>query len=134
MISEEALRRIEDQALDQFVSSGMSSKIQDDKLSGEIPEWTDADDYHMVAAECTIPAETIKEWLYGDFTLVLEKFLSDNGVIKISELTDPTEYNSPIEYFEYCMGLYREAEDYFWDRIYPELQDSYFEDHAEKSY
>jgi hypothetical protein len=30
------------------------------------------------------------------------------------------------------MDIYQEVEDYFWEQVYPELQQNYFEDHAEK--
>ena len=132
MLSVDAKERIEDKALDKFIENGRMSKISDDVITGEIPEWTDADRYHMVDAKCVISGDVIKEWLYDDFNTIVEKYLKDAGFNSISEMSHEQMFYSPIEYFEYCMDLYQEIEDYFWDQIYPELQQSYFEDHAEK--
>ena len=132
MLSPDAKERIEDKALDKFVENGRTSKISDVQIFGEIPEWSDADRYNMVDAECTIPGEIIKEWLYDDFNTIIEKYLKVTNYNSISEMSHEQMFYSPIEYFEYCMDLYQEIEDYFWDQIYPELQQSYFEDHAEK--
>ena len=132
MISKDALRRIEDQAIDKFVAEGMSSKIGDDQLTGEIPLWTDADKYHMVDAKCTLPEDVIKDWLYGDFNNLVADYVKYLGVDEISDLADSQILNSPIDYFEYCMDVCQDAEDYFWDRRYPDLQQEYFEEHAER--
>lgn len=132
MISESAMRSIEEKALDRFAENGRMSKMSDDSIVGQIPEWTDADRYRMVDAECIIPGDVIKDWLYDDFSTVVEKYLKTIGQKEIGDNAPEDVKLSPITYFEYCMDIYQEVEDYFWDQIYPELQQNYFEDHAEK--
>ena len=132
MFSEDTLRRIEDQAIDKYIANGMSSKMDDDHLTGEIPLWTDADKYRMVDAECTISGDLIKDWLYEDFTNLVSDYLKYLGVSEMSDLVDTQSIVSPIEYFEYCMDICQEVEDYFWDSVYPDRQQEYFEEYAER--
>lgn len=134
MLTPDALERIEEQAMEKFASEGMSSKINDDHLTGDIPERVDVDRYRYVAAECTLPEDVIKEWLYGDFVTVVEKYLKSQGVSDIRDLVSEEDISSPFTYFDACMDVCQEAEYYFWDEEYPELQQQYFEEHAEKIY
>jgi len=134
MISADAMERIEEQAFNKFVDVGKASRIEDDFVEGEIPVWTDADDYYMTSAKCTIPGAVIKDWLYDDFRTNVEKYLHACGYRAISNMVDPNDIPSPIYYFEYCMDIYDDIVDYFWDYIYPDKQQQYFEDHAERSY
>lgn len=136
MLSTDAMERIEEQAFNKYVENGMATRMDDDIVEGEIPVWTDADDYYMAPAKCTIPGDTIKDWLYDDFRTVVEKYFKVYGVDSIHELPELEYYDpiSPIDYFECCMEMYEGIEDYFWYNIYPDKQQEYFEKHAERTY
>lgn len=136
MISPDAMERIEEQAFEKYVENGMATRMGDDHLTGEIPVWRDADDSYMVPAECTIPGDLIKDWLYDDFRAIVERYLKIHSAESIHELPQLERYDpvSPIDYFECCMEMYEEIEDYFWYNIYPDKQQEYFEAHAERTY
>lgn len=133
MLTLGAMERIEEQAFEKFVENGKMSSVEDDDLVGEIPDWYDADAYHMVRGECTIPGDVIKDWLYDDFRTIVEYYLKSCGYHDISDTINPQEIPSITYYFEYCMDFYQNVEDYFWEHRYPDLRDAYFEKHARKA-
>ena len=133
MLSTDAMERIAEQAFNKFVDVGKASRIEDDFVEGEIPVWTDVDDYYMTSAKCTIPGDVIKDWLYDDFRTNVEKYLRACGYRAINDMINPNDIPSPIYYFEYCMDFYQNVEDYFWEHRYPDLRDAYFEKHARKA-
>ena len=44
---------------------------------------------------------------------------------------NPAMFNNTFDCFDYCMDLCKDIEDYFWDSLYPDIQQTYFEEHAE---
>ena len=132
MLSKETVQQIFNQALDKYASNGMGSKMYDDTLSGTIPVWDDVDKYHYEQATCTIPGDVIKDRLYGDFNSVADKYLA--ALQQSDDYKDPLNpamFNNTFDCFDYCMDLCKDIEDYFWDSLYPDIQQTYFEEHAE---
>lgn len=133
MTSDE-LRLIEDNAYSYYVDYIRSLEYKGETLHGEAPKWTDVDRYYMSAATCYLPGKIIKLWITDGLWDALQDYLESKGVENMSDLATEEDMSSESNYSDFCAGIVSDAADYWWDEVYPQLCDDYFEEHAEISY
>lgn len=131
MLYKDEFEPIEDSALNEFVETH-EDDVEDYEMYDKLPHWYDADSYYLVDAECTIPAHVISSWLYDDFYDKVEYYLRFKGVKSISELASDSDIESEESYYNFCLDIYQQTEDYWFEHHFPDLCEDYFYNHAEE--
>lgn len=130
MLSFSDIQLIEDEAVSQYVSQGLSKTFDDEIVDGDVPKWSDVDRYYMVPASCTVPGNIISDWAYGDFWSIVDKYLRSQDAKNFYDLATPSDIENTESYMDFCLEQCQNAEDMFWDYDYDKKCLEYLLDHA----
>ena len=133
----DGMQAIEDRSIEEYCDEISKRKFDGEDLKGTISKRVDVDRYQKVPGTCYLSGDTIKDWLQGSFWDYIDVFLKSENCDTISEYISK-EYQlddlSADDYYDCVTDVCEETEDYWFDNIYPDLCDGYFEEHAEIDY
>lgn len=133
MVNLTDIESIENEAIDTYLND-IDTVFSDELLEGTINVRRDVDDYYEAEGRCLLSGDIIKDWLCGDFWTRLDQYLKSKDAACLYDIAPHEATKSDLSYFNYCLDVCQDVEDYFWDEIYPELCEEYFQKHAEQVY
>lgn len=133
MLTKDGMAKVEDEACEYYINKYIKPRtITDEVLRGDVPKWVDVDRYYMVPGKCEISGKKIKERLIDQIWDVFTvDYPKSQGVSQVSDLARDEELQDHDSYFDFCIDILFEADDYWFGEIYPEWCDAYFEENAE---
>ena len=134
MLTEKELRDIEYNAINDYISSIQDNRYSNERITGDIQKWTDADKYSTVPGSCVVPGETIKEWITDNFDSLVDEFLfHSSGSKSFDELAEDADLENEDTYYNFVFDMCDDIEQSFWSSdIFEELCNNYFEEYGEE--